>query len=275
MAVNDILKFCAAVMDAKLGNHAETMSDLSKSGHNPLREMEAILNDYYWTRPHEDSFNNAAKYRLGWFEALMPTSMVSWGSWNKTLADNVGPDEYAFRDEHILGQESENRLLYKSTGCGFCGASSVNLFPESRSAVVVLSSGLNCGDAADLVASVYIQELFDLKPRVDLLPVVKHEVLKRLEDWEQITHDFKENRDTSQPECDHSELVGEYRGLGITISIREISSAEKMVVCFNGREDFLPELEYYNVDQYSYWPKSRDEWCVILCHFCSFSMQLL
>lgn len=248
-------------MDAKLQDGSKPMAILSTVEQNPLKQMSSILDDYYWTRPNDDQFENKSNFHLAWMEVIMPSCMTSWGSWNKTLGDLAQTEEdKSLRNANILGQDSGNRLLYKSVGCGFCGVASVNLFPETRSAVVALSSGINCGDAADFAASVYIQELFDLKPKIDVLAVAEREVANRLEDWNKIVEDLSEHRDTSQAEHDLSEFVGDYRGFGIIVNVQLDTVTERLVVYMNGRKDTKQELEYYNMDQYSFWPKSRDDW---------------
>lgn len=265
-SVKDMLKWSAAVIDAlvraKAGDSGKPMKALSDMKENPLKEMDSILDDYWWGRPHNDPFQNESRYHLGWMKVVMPSCMVSWGSWNKTLADNITAEDHSFRDANILGTQSEKRVMFKSTGCGFCGVGSVNIFPETQTAIVVLSNGINCGDAADFVASLYIQEVFDLQPRVDILSVAKAEVTTRLKDFDEIMKDLQEHRgDPPASEPDHAEFFGKYHGFGISIIVRKKADTdERLELCFNGREDLVEQLHYYNVDQYSYWPKSRDEW---------------
>lgn len=155
--------FSAAVMEASLSDVGvsdfDILADLGLQ-ENPLKQMGPILNGDCWTRPHNDPFQNEAAYHFGWLRATMPTCMLSWGSWNSVFAKNATPEQKPFRDQMILGRSSEQRLLYRSPGVGFCGTGSVNLFPETQSAVVVFSDGLNCGDASDIVACMLTQALF-------------------------------------------------------------------------------------------------------------------
>lgn len=251
------------MIDAYNAETAESI--LPSSVRNPLRQIKWILRDgSWWTRPHDDQFQNTSRFRLGWREVVMPSCMTSGGSWNKTLGDlaQTKEDKY-FRNANILGQDSGERLLFKASGCGFCGVASINLFPETRSAVVALSSGTNCGDAADFAALTYIQELFNLKPRVDILAVAQREAAERLKDWDEIVKDLIEHRDTSQPEHDVSEFTGEYCGINMIISIEQDGSTGKLLAFLDRKEDVKLELEYYNVDCYSVLPKSRDDWLVI------------
>ena len=261
-SVRDMLIFSAAVMQAfsPVASHdVSAFKVLEHVRENPLRQMGAILDDYYWTRPHDDPFGHEARYHLGWMKVVMPSCMVSWGSWNGTLADNAGPEHRKFRDAHILGARSAGtRLLYKSTGIGFCGTGSVNLFPETRSAVVVFANGLNCVDVADFSASLLIQALFDLRPPVDIIAVAKREARVRLAEFDDVMQDLRQHRDVSRPERDHAEYVGRYHGLGIDLVIRDKSGG--MQLCLNHRDDLVLPLEHYNVDQYSFWPKTRDDW---------------
>ncbi|CAM1508138.1 Fc.00g049860.m01.CDS01 [Cosmosporella sp. VM-42] len=273
-SVRDMLIYSAAIMDAYLSrstnyetcdsqtrlgeNSRKSFEPLSNVEKNPIKQIGAILDDYYWTRPHNDPFDHEIRYHLGWLKVPMPSCMVSWGSWNKTLADEASEADQPARDENILGKESGERLLIKATGIGVCGTSSINLLPETRSAIVVFSSGTNCGDAADFAASVLMQELFNLQPKVDVLSMVKREVALRLKDFDNVLKDLEEHRDVSEAEAHPAEYTGEYSGLGITLVVREAVGQDGLELCF--RSDCVKSLEYYGKDQYSYWPKSRDEW---------------
>ncbi|KAK2592091.1 hypothetical protein QQS21_010197 [Conoideocrella luteorostrata] len=157
-----------------------------------------------------------------------------------TLADNTTKkDEQAARDKSILGQKSGKRILYKSVGIGFCGTCSVNMFPETRSAVVAFSNGTNCGDAADFCASLLMQELFDLELRVDILDMA----------W-----------GLSEAEGDALNYKGAYRGLGITLTIQDGANGDGLDLYFNGRMDMTQPLKHFAKDQYSFWPESQDAW---------------
>lgn len=142
-SINDLLIWCAATMDAHLGDAPNQLAALSGVS-NPLKEIDSILDDYYWTRPSKDDIQNPCNYHLSWLKCVMPSSMIHWGSWNKSLtAKGDGPHEHI--NSHILGRDSPQQTLYKITGTGFCGVGSINLFPDTMSAIVVMSGGLNLG----------------------------------------------------------------------------------------------------------------------------------
>jgi CubicO group peptidase (beta-lactamase class C family) len=254
--VNDLLKWCAATMAAESGDAGDMkygiLQDIEA---NPLKRMKFIRSGH-WSRPHKDKFQNRSEYCLGWFLAVMPTSQVTWGSYNSMTSELETTHHH-----YILGEDSPKKLMIKHTGLGIGTAVSVHTFPETRSAVVALSNGLNVGDAADFAAQVLIQELFNLKPRKDLSPWMELEINKREKEFDDIIMSlWWENRDVSAPERPRDEFVGNFEGLAIVLTVRKNVRRGTLELMFNQRDDVVVPLEYYNRDQYSYMPTTRDEW---------------
>jgi CubicO group peptidase (beta-lactamase class C family) len=84
-SARDLTIWAAATMDAFEHGSVDSMpslflhpfpysADNEKSVPNPLRQMGAILNGYYWTRPHNDPFQNTSQYHLTWMKVEMPSS---------------------------------------------------------------------------------------------------------------------------------------------------------------------------------------------------------
>jgi hypothetical protein len=256
-SVKDLLVWCAATMDAYWGDDSRPQTALSGLT-NPLKEVGSILDWHSWSRPNNDDLQKPCNYHLSWLECVMPSSMTHWGSWNKSLENNgCTPQEHI--NSAILGRHSPGQTMYKITEMGFCGVGSVNLFPVTMSAIVVLSSGLNAGDPSDFTAALLMQELFDLKERVDFMPLVDREIEVRLGDWESMMADWRKHRSVSRPERPLQDYIGRYRGLGIVLETRQREGGGLEVV-FNKREDTAQSLEQYNEDMYSYLPTNRDDW---------------
>ncbi|KAI1455467.1 beta-lactamase/transpeptidase-like protein [Annulohypoxylon moriforme] len=260
-SIKDLLTWSAATLDAQWGDISKPLPALSGIERNPLKEVNSILNGPYWTRPHKDDLQNLSHFYLSWFKCVMPSSMIHWGSWNETLADN-GNEDQEYINAHIMGRESPKQTLYKITGIGFCGTGAVFLFPETMSAIVVLGSGLNLGDPSDFIAALLMQALFDLKQHIDIIPMVSHECEIRRNDFLVLISDWNKHRDVSEVERPEKvkKYVGQYTGLGITLTIRENILEGGLQLVFNGREDTMQSLEYYNKDMYSYQPTNRDNW---------------
>ncbi len=227
---------------------------------NPLKELDAILQGYYWTRDNPDEFHNPWKYRLSWLECIMPSSMTHWGSWNMTVPGDG--DEQAYVDNHILGRDSPQRKLYKTVGKGFCGTGSLIIFPETKTVIVVLSSGLNMGDSSDFTAAVLMQELFQLKLRVDIRSMVLKECTARTQAFQDIVAEWRDHRNVSESVLERpaEEYVGKYAALGITLEVRQRKHSDGLELVLNGREDMVENLDHYNEDMYSYLPTDRDTW---------------
>jgi len=255
--VNDLLIWCAATMSAEFEEDEEMkpgiLQDIQR---NPLKQMKRIRTGY-WTRPHDDPFQNQSEYCMGWMRAVMPSSQVGWGSYNTLTTYDAERTSH----KYILGTESPKRPFLKHTGLGIGTAICVHTFPDTRSAVVVLSNGLNLGDASDFTAQILIQELFDLRPRIDLMPWVKLETERRLAEFHNtIMLGWLENRNVSEAERPQEEFIGDYYGLAITLSVTRNEKTKKLQLQFNKRDDCVVQLEYYNVDKYSYMPTTRDKW---------------
>ncbi|KAK0640055.1 Protein flp [Lasiodiplodia hormozganensis] len=255
-SVNDLLIWSAACMSEERGDTAETRPELIRHlSNNPLRQMSAIRTGL-WTRPPLDNFGNESGYCMGWLRAVMPTSQVGWGSFN----DKTTYDEEQTILKYLIGTESPKKLMLKHHGINAGSSACIFNFPETCSAVVVLCNGLTAGDAADFAAQVLIQELFELKPHVDLMPRVRLEV-ERCSSWfyNSLMADWLEHRELVGPEKPR-DVLGDYQGLGITISVRMDASSERLSAIFNGREDYPFPMEYYAPDTYSFMPTTKDEY---------------
>lgn len=82
-------------------------------------------------------------------------------------------DEY--KKHLLIGVDDKQRVLvgYEGACSGF--TSSLKIFPESECAIVALANGMDTGDAADFATKLFTQALFDMKPEVDIIDLVKKE----------------------------------------------------------------------------------------------------
>lgn len=254
--VRDLLTWSAAVMDAKEGEASDESASTSEPRTNPLKQMDAIWNKY-WTRPVDDGFDNETAYCMGWYRTTMPTGalgLYSYGHRTRWDAEST----YL---KYIIGRASEPRLAYGHNGVNNGSTASLYTFPATHSAVVVLSNGCDVGDASDTTSQILIQALFDLKPRIDLLPRLEKEVDLCLRAYDDIIADWESHRDTSAPERSPEHYIGEYVGHG-TLIVRILDNKPETSLCllFEGSEASRCALEYYSKDSYSFLPTSRDVW---------------
>lgn len=119
---------------------------------NPLRRISQITSHRF---PVTDDTINKSTYGYGWARREISSSHLGWLSIN-------GPQKL-----HIIGQLSRPRLALNHGEQVTGYLNTIYLFPESDSAVVVLTNAQSAGDCSDLVAQMYAQALFDLHSKID------------------------------------------------------------------------------------------------------------
>jgi CubicO group peptidase (beta-lactamase class C family) len=254
--VRDLLTWSAAVMQAKDRGASHESASTSEPRNNPLKHMDPIWNKY-WTRPVEDGFENNTAYCMGWYRTTMPTGALGLYSYGH----RTRWDRESTYLKFIIGRESKSRLVYGHNGVNNGSTASLYTFPETHSAVVVLSNGCDVGDASDTTSQILIQALFGLKPHIDLLPRLEKEVELCLRAYDDIVADWNKHRDTSAVERSSDDYIGEYIGHGtLVVSILGNEPETGLYVLFEGSEASRCALEYYNKDSYSFFPTSRDVW---------------
>ena len=96
---------------------------------------------------------------------------------------------------HILGADSSPKKVIGHTGDLGSFISAYWVFPETESAVVVLTNSSSAdGDSSNLIAQVLIQALFDLQPATDLVKVASEAVTEAKARWDQAVDAWTENR---------------------------------------------------------------------------------
>lgn len=258
-SANDMSKFVRAMLDAwkREQNHTAHYNSEQLAGcgkRNPLKQVTAMW-EPRCEQTVDDGFKNDFAYCMGWYRTYMPTDGLGLLSYNGKIR-KYDPE---IQSQHIIGRNSPRRLALAHHGLLSGSTASVYVFPETQSAVVVLTNGATSGDASDFVAKMSIQAIFDLQPHVDLFPLMKAEAKAHQRWFEDLVIDWQENRDVSYPEAPRAQYVGDYEGHGITLNITEREKSQ-LVMTFNGKKRTLCMLEYYRKDTYSFLPIERDRW---------------
>jgi CubicO group peptidase (beta-lactamase class C family) len=258
-SANDMSKFARAMLDAWKCERDRTAHDDSERSaeggkRNPLKQVAAIW-EPRCEQIVDDGFENEFAYCMGWYQTYMPTDALGLLSYNGKIK-KYDPD---IQSRHIIGRNSARRLALAHHGLLSGSTASVYVFPETQSAVVVLTNGATSADASDFVAKMSIQAIFDLQPHVDLFPLIEAEAKAHQRWFEDLVIDWQENRDVSYPEAPRAQYVGDYEAHGITLNIA-LREDSQLVMTFNRKKRTLCTLEYYNKDTYSFLPIERDRW---------------
>ncbi|KAF7591434.1 hypothetical protein BBP40_001536 [Aspergillus hancockii] len=276
-SVNDMLIWSKAVLQAEK-QESDQGNDHGIAERNPLRQMKKIR-QAYWTRPVDDTFQNETAYCLGWLRVEMPSSMIG------SLSCNTDTRKNGEHLRYILGTQSDPMVTICHNGVTHGSTAALYTFPETQSAVVVLSNGLHSGDASDFTAQCLIQALFNLQPYVDLLPLIRLEANIPRQWYEsEFAGPWRQNRRATDKEWSRTLYLGDYYGFDDTFILSIVSNPDdkpletetSLAVVFNQRATSICDLQFYKMHTYSFFPPTHEDHLLTMYPlWCDYRMTLL
>ena len=260
--VNDMLTWAKAVMVAESRQSRAEEGILSQQEHLPgmafTRTAQRPLTPDTRETKGEDS------YGLGWFRHTIPSKLLGFTSPNFSLLP----------EPPVIGIDSRPRLTICHNGAQGGFLTAFYTFPETGSAIVVLAnSSPSHGDPTDLIAQTLCQELFDMKPRVDLdaFALQSAETSRLL--WPALVRDWVLSRREGAVLPTPEDYLGEYTNTGLELHIHVVlprqplrksrrvgwrtQNAELLAFSVNGQP--VQKLRHYQGDTWSFLPDSRDD----------------
>jgi CubicO group peptidase (beta-lactamase class C family) len=239
--VDDMLKWAKAVLKAE--------KDPSSS---PLKDMSTMISNQI---PLDDPSHDSRFYGLGWIRTQLPGVVGLMG-------DNA--DLFDVKDLPVLGAGTAPMMVYyhQCSAPGYYAA--LLLFPETESAIVVLTNTLPLNDAADWIAQVYASTLFDFPEPADYVAVARESARRRVAGLDHVVSHFEDVRQDLAGVILRrlpSEYTGQYFSTSDTfkIEIHEHPTVEtSLEMSFQGRESQCYELRYLHDDVFE-WAMSADE----------------
>ncbi|KAI0438880.1 beta-lactamase/transpeptidase-like protein [Xylaria telfairii] len=198
--VPDMLKWSKVILD-RVELEAGSRSESEDDRRSPLHTI------------------NENSYSLGWARHVIPLSHLGWLSTN-------GP-----QSKYILGRDSRPRLLFHHGGQITGYLNSIYLFPETQSAVIVLTNAQGAGDCLDWIAQAIIQKLFDLKPALDF----------QLNQYKKMKQSYEHNRHKGTPEPNI------------------LADDGNLLLQFNHQKSRHHKLRHYRHYVFGFLPESREE----------------
>ena len=215
--------------------------------------------NYWWAHSKDDEFDNGTAHTLGWYRATIPTSKLGTQSYN--CFDDDGENDNDARLNSILGRDSELRTLYGH--CGITNGSLATMYccPPSQTAIVVLGNAAEAVDAPETISKILLQAVFDLKPRIDLLPLLREQRKRCLKAHDKVISDWEHGRDASKYTSSAQDFIGSYLGLDTCrISIIASDTAEAQIaVVFNDNNSSKCDLEPHNDNSLSFMVTEHDK----------------
>ncbi|KAL4864791.1 beta-lactamase/transpeptidase-like protein [Aspergillus spectabilis] len=279
-SLNDMLTWCISVLATEKEETERDTSNASVSREspnnptittmpqpqNPLKQITCVRRGY-WTRPPEDpNTSGQAAFGTGWIRMTLPTSMLA--AFSGSRQNREAPWKLHLGPRNFLGLdfEKEKRVIIGHTGGAIGGIATVWTFPETQSAVCTIVNMRALGDASDFAAQALIQALFDLEPRVDLIPWVRKQA-ELNKSWltDGLLKPKMANRRVGDYERDREAYVGEYKVFDdlFTLSISFGSGREgegRLAMTFNHVERSRSELVFFRSDTYSLFTGNLDYW---------------
>ncbi|KAI4639477.1 hypothetical protein J4E93_009306 [Alternaria ventricosa] len=225
--------------------HHDDHTDAQSISTNPLRQISQITSRKI---PVTDDTINESSYAFGWARHMIPSTQLGWLSTN-------GPQ----RDD-IIGRDSQPRLTLYHGGQVTGYLNSIYLFPETKSAVVVLTNAQSAGDCSDLVAQMFVQSLFDMTPKVDFGIRAEKLSTSSLNRYTKMKDDLQKNRMLNTPRPRLESLEGTYQNEDIKgrIDVYKVSE-DQLEMKRNTMDSQCHLLEHYQSHTFSFLPGSRDE----------------
>ncbi|KAK4205568.1 putative D-aminoacylase [Triangularia verruculosa] len=239
-SVSDLLTLYRALIDAantQIEGHEPIIP------HNPLRQLNYILQGKI-SLPL--STVREASYASGWLRLQLPSPMG--------LGGDHGPGI-----DPMLGKGLPSRLGFFHQGNipGFTSFAAV--FPETSSAVVVLTNSLGLTDSPRLVGQLLIEELFgNAINATDYSEYAKVNARESAATMSNVEKELIRHRTVYQPLHPLSEYVGKYYNLigNFFIEIQELNGG--LAISFMGTDRDRFDLEPYQCNSF-FWVASHDE----------------
>lgn len=144
--VNDLLRYAQAILEAE----RDPVS-------SPIKNVQILRSNQV---PLDNPSRDCRFYGMGWVGTQLPGVVGLQG-------DNA--DLFDWDELPTLGRGSHPMMTYYHQGAGIGYYSALFTFPETQSAVVVLTNSIPLNDAADWIAQVLVSALFGFTDNVDYI----------------------------------------------------------------------------------------------------------
>lgn len=199
-----------------------------------LKQVPEILSSHITIK---NPFLRERFYGNGWIRTQLPGVVGLVG-------DNTGL--WDIKDSPILGTPDRPLLMIYHQGSTIGYYKFIALFPNSNSAVVVLTKSIAISDAADWISRAFIQALFDLRDKTDYVRLAEEgnkRVVTSYEDMINQRDELRQKHGSDQQTPGLEAYVGRYNNPNKPFHIHIVLLEEKnseLVLQFWGTE--VPDL---------------------------------
>ncbi|KAJ5640986.1 Protein flp [Penicillium herquei] len=185
-SVDDMLNYSKSLLEAYSSDHAPDELNALLSGHIP------ILGPSFRER----------SYAMGWIRTQLPGVLGVMG-------ENIGILG-SVEELPLLGKESPSMLCFYHQGSTAGYYSNIALFPETKSAIVVLANSIPLTDFPDTATQSIAQVLFDFPDPVDFVEFTKDVSVKLIGQYKQQAAAISARRRLDTRKLPLEEYTGRY-----------------------------------------------------------------
>ncbi|KAH6611776.1 beta-lactamase/transpeptidase-like protein [Chaetomium sp. MPI-SDFR-AT-0129] len=215
------------------------------------REKEAVFSDISWIftplRIMETPALREKSYTSGWVRSQLPTTVGNMGA-NPGLLEKMP----------VLSDGIKPRLALWHQGSLVGATSFVMMFPETESAVLVLTNTMALNDAADWIGQLLVETLLDSPIRNDYVGFASESAEQALKLYAKLGRKVKAGRAPQGPGRPLSNYVGLYVGFAGFFCIEVLNGENGLEILFQGRQSQNYSLQHHHHDTFT-WFMSRDE----------------
>lgn len=241
-SVKDLLKYYSMLM--KSGNDQFASGKTSTPG-SPLKQVSSLLSSNIRTA----TTIREQSYAMGWARVQLPGSLC-----------DTSRNQVVMKSMPVIGNPEHPRLAIYHHGMlvGFNNA--VYLFPESETAVVLLSNAVAINDGPDWLGHLIIQTLFDDPIKHDYVTLARQTLAFGLETYDRIESQFAAelaNQTVKAPKTPDS-YVGKYWNQVKTFFMHITNKDGELWMNLQGNEVENYKLKHHNNDEFT-WHMPRNE----------------
>ncbi|KAF2118736.1 beta-lactamase/transpeptidase-like protein [Lophiotrema nucula] len=240
-SLNDTLKYASAVLEAA--------SKLPLKADGPIRESDQLFTSHI---PVVNPSFRERSYALDWIRTQLPGVVGVMGDNRRILPIDQLP---------VIGRGATPRLALYHQGATVGYFPSFYLFPETKSAVMVLTNSIANCDAADWIAQTMIQALFDDKDPIDWLELTRKFTRQCLQYYDDMQDEVRQKRQAGGPKRDLDAYLGDYydnTGIFYIRIRRHPEKEDALQLEFQGLKKHAYQLRFFYDDTFE-WTLSRDE----------------
>jgi CubicO group peptidase (beta-lactamase class C family) len=221
--VKDLVKLYGSFLDA--GKHQLESGTTSTPG-SPLKQVPFLWSSKISMSPIT---YRETSYALGWARVQTPGPMDVIGLNPSLLPPSQMP---------LIGRVEASRLILYHQGCMPGNLAAINLIPESRGAVLVLTNSLALNDAADWLGQLYLEAYLDVQHRNDYVSLAQLSASNALDWYPKLEAELSLTKSSEPPPRELAAYEGTFRNAAQTMMLQVSFDKQRgLSIAFEGLED--------------------------------------